>query len=408
MRIHRKRLTLLSLTAITTFALFLFLVPAVPFSASVTIPGNYEPGVDSCYLITVTKDTQAKYQQCLAKYLYPAAQLGGSSTISYKLLGLGPPPYPREMLVTQGNDSALVYFKGDSIEAAENFPSFQITSLNPPGLVTIGNASQHLDSNNFLQFSAVVANIGPESMTVQARIDGPGAFETNSTINGITWMGGGSVGCPPSLAPKSTCVASTLSLSSTGGNLTQFHFTVEVLGKIGGQRFLYQQRFVLANPYTGQANAEWVAAFMRSVNSARNGTSLHEDKLLDDFAQVRFKTSVSNFTISDYGFIADYYKFFSAPGPQVGEDALFTGKYLPTQYTSILHQTAPSHWSVLMDTTYTKYDSFVGDGPTVVAREPCAVTEFPSPGLNETAYLTSHGCGYDIVNGPWVIIEVGN
>jgi hypothetical protein len=61
-----------------------------------------------------------------------------------------------------------------------------------------------------------------------------------------------------------------------------------------------------------------------------------------------------------------------------------------------------------MDATYSKFGYFVGDGPTVVAREPCTVTEFPSGGLNETAYLASHGCGYDIVQGPWVVIEVGN
>jgi uncharacterized protein YkwD len=182
---------------------------------------------------------------------------------------------------------------------------------------------------------------------------------------------------------------------------------VEVLGKVGMQRFLYQQRFVLANPYTGQVNAEWAAAFMRSVNSARNGASLQENKALDDFAQIRFKTQVTNFTIANYGFGADYHRFFSAAGPQVGEDALFTGRYLPEQFASVLQKSAPGHWSVLIDPSYTKFGYYVGDGPTVVAKEPCPVTEFPSADLNETSYLTSHGCAYNLVQGPWLVIEVG-
>ena len=393
----------------------------VPFSASITIPFNYEPGSASCKsplppqpLLTANASARAEYQQqeqqyqqCITKYLYPPAQMNGSSTISYKLLGLGPHPFPREELVTQGNDSVVVYFKGESIEAAEYY-LVPVKSLNPPGLVKIENASLNLDNNDFLQFSAVVVNISPELMALQVRMSGTGVFDANSTSNGIILMGGGSVGCPRSLAPKSECLASISSLSSTGGNLTQFSFTVEVVGGVGGQWFLYQQHFVLANPYTGLVNAEWVAAFMRSVNTARNGTTLQEEKSLDDFAQIRYKTSISNFTISDYGFSADYSRFFSAVGPQVGEDALFTGKYLPAQYASVLSQTAPGHWSVLMGATYTKYGYFVGEGPTVVAREPCPVAEFPNEGVNETAYLTSHGCGYDIVQGPWVIIEVGN
>jgi hypothetical protein len=386
-------------------------VPVVPFSASIAIPYNYEPGWDACHLIKVTNTTlEAKYQQCLENHLYPAAQMSGSSTISYSLLGLGPPPYPREKLGTQGNTSVLVYFKGTSIEAAEYIGVFPNASLNPPGLVKIENESLRLDTNDLLAFSAVVLNTSPDLMTLIVRIAGSGLFGSNSTNNGVTWVGAGPVGCccAATLAPNSNCIASVEALSSTGGNATQFHFMVEVLGKVGTQRFLYQQRFVLANPYTGQPNAEWAAAFMSSVNSARNGTTLHEDRSLDDFARLRFKTSVSNFTIANYGFNADYNKFFSAVGPQVGEVILFTGRYLPTQYASVLAQTAPGHWSILIDVTYTKYGYFVGDGPIVVAREPCTVTEFPSAGLNETAYLASHGCGYDIVQGPWVIIDVGN
>jgi hypothetical protein len=411
MLIRWKRRTSLSVGAvITAFALvFLFVVPLVSYSVLVPVPFNYKPGADSCNLIKVSNSTlEAEYQRCLAKYLYPPAVMTSSSTIAYKLLGLGAPPYPREKLVTQGNDSALVYFKGASIEAAENF-QVPITSLNPTGLATVENASLYLDENDFLQFSAVVVNDSPQPITLSVRIQGSGAFSTNATINGITWIGGLSVGCPSILGSKSECTASTLYPStSTGGNLTQFHFIVEVLGKVGGRWFLYQQQFLLPNPYNGQVNAEWVAAFMRAVNIARIGASLQEDKTLDDFAQLRFETSTSNFTIANYGFNEDYNKFFPTPGPSVGETTLFVEKYLPAQYASVLQQTAPGHWSVLTDPTYTKFGYFVGEGPTVIAREPCAVTEFPSAGANMTQYLASHGCAYDIVQGPWLIIEVGS
>jgi hypothetical protein len=242
--------------------------------------------------------------------------MSGSSTLSYRLLGLGPPPYPREKLVTQGNTSALVYFKGASIEAAEYLGTLPNASLNPLGLVRIENGSLYLDTNDLLVFSAVVINTSPEAMTPIVRIAGSGLFGSNSTSNGITWIGAGPVICAKSLAPNSQCTASLEPLSRSSGNATQFHFMVEVIGKVGAQWFLYQQRFVIANPNTGQGvNAEWVAAFMRAVNSARNGTSLQETKSLDDFAQIRFKTSISNFTIANYGFTKDYDHFFTLAGP---------------------------------------------------------------------------------------------
>jgi hypothetical protein len=405
-----------SLSAISVLAItFLLAVPLVPFSESIALPDNLEPGWTACnslaqHNVSVTKGSApSKYQQCLDTYLYPPAQMTGSSTISYSLLGLGPQPYPREKLVTQGNESALVYFKGASIEAAELY-HVPITSLDPPGLVRIDNQSLAFSVNDLLKFSAVVTNIGSQPMTLQVRIGGSdSAFSFgNFTIGGVNWMGANPVICPTTLAPNSQCLASYQAESNPGRNVTQFHLTVEVIGKEGNQSFLYQQRFVMPNPYTGQVNAEWVAAFMRSVNGARNGTSLQESKQLDDFAQMRFKTSVSSYTIANYGFIADYDKLFPLSGPQVGEATLFPGTYLPGQYASVLQQSAPGHWSILVDPTYTKYGYFVGEGPTVVARDPCPVTEFPSGGANMTEYLTSHGCAYDIVQGPWVVIEVEN
>ena len=76
---------------------FLFVVPVVPFSASITLSGNLKPGGSVCHSIDKT---------CFEKYSYPPAQIKGSSTVSYSLLGVGPMPYPNEELVVQGNESA--------------------------------------------------------------------------------------------------------------------------------------------------------------------------------------------------------------------------------------------------------------------------------------------------------------
>jgi hypothetical protein len=420
MRRQMKRRTLVSISAISALVLiFLFLVPLVPFSQSITMEGNLEPGWTTClplrppFLVITNQSAQTKYQQCVNKYFYPPAQIAGSSTLSYRLLGVGSQPYPREELVTQGNESALVYFKGASIEAAERYFA-PIASLNPAGVVRVANQSLDFSVNDLSQFSAVVTNVSSQPMTLEVLIAASeSAFSFgNFTIGGINWIGANPVDCggsfAASLAPNAQCLATYQALSNPARNVTQFHFTVEVLGKVGGQWFLYQQRFVLANPYTGQVNTQWVAAFMRAVNIARNGTSLQEAKTLDDFAQLRFKTSTSNFTIANYGFNSDYATFFPASGPQVGETTLFVGRYLPAQYASVLQSTAPGHWSILMDPAYTKFGYFVGFGPTVITREPCAVTEFPSAGANMTQYLTSHGCAYDIIQGPYVVIEVGS
>jgi hypothetical protein len=419
MRFQMKTRTLLSTSAISALILiFLFLVPLVPFSQSITMQGNLEPGWTTClplrpaFLVITNQSLQTKYQQCLDKYAYPPVQITGSSTLSYRILGLGSQPYHREELVTQGNESALVYFRGSSIEAAERYYA-PITSLNPPGLVRIENPSLDFSVNDLLSFSAVVTNIGSQPMTVEVRLGGSeSAFSFgNFTNSGVNWIGANPVDCGisvvASLAPNANCVASYQALSNPARNATQLHFTVEVLGKVGGQWFLYQQRFVLPNPYTGQVNAKWVAALMRAVNLARNGTSLQEDKTLDNFAQLRFKTQSLNSTIANYGFNADYYRFISLAGRQVGETTLFPATYLPEQYASVLQQSAPGHWSVLIDPTYTKYGYFIGQGPTVASREPCSVTEFPG-GVNMTEYLTSHGCALVIAQGTYLVIEVGN
>jgi hypothetical protein len=412
MRTPRRKRTLLSLGGITACVLiFLFLIPVVPVSASISIPYNLEPGSSACSSIISTPEDQlnttlqAEVQACLASYLYPPVPVSGRTTISYSVLGLGPSPYPREELVAQGNQTALVYFKGASIEAAESFRA-PITSLNPSGVVRIDNDSLFFGPSDLLEFSATVTNVSRESMTVGVRIWGTGPFGGNTTSGGVTWIGAGPVSCTPNLAPGSHCNVSSQALGNVDTKVTQLRFTVEAFGELDGSWFLYQQRFTMSNPSTGQPGAQWVAVFMKAVNGARNGTALEEDKTLDSFAQLRFNTSVSNYTIANYGFNSDVESFFASGGVQTGEATLFPGAYLPAQYASVVQQTAPGHWSILTDPAYTKFGYFVGEGPTVVAQEPCSVTEFPAAGANMTQYLTEHGCGYDVVQGPWVVIEV--
>src|SRR6266550_2196215 len=220
MRAFSKRRALLSLSAVSAFGLiFLFIVPAVPFSAYISMQGNLEPGWTACKSLlpagvrVVNTSSSAKYQQCLDTYAYPPAQIAGSSTLSYRLLGVGSQPYPREALVTQGNRSALVYFKGASIEGAEMY-FVPISSLNPPGLVRIENQSLDFSVNDLLKFSAVVTNISSQPMTLEVRMEGSeSAFSFgNFTIGGVNWMGANPAECGDiyvaSLAPSSKCVAS--------------------------------------------------------------------------------------------------------------------------------------------------------------------------------------------------------
>ena len=67
---------------------------------------------------------------------------------------------------------------------------------------------------------------------------------------------------------------------------------------------------------------------------------------------------------------------------------------------------APGHWSVLTDSTYTQYGYYIGSGPTIVVSQPCSVTEFPG-GVNVPSFLASHGCQFHIEQAVWLVIEVG-
>ena len=108
----------------TLVALSLLLVQIVPYSISFTMPNAFRPdGLTTCNKLfggrAIVNFTA--YQQCLDNYRYPPANITGRSAIPYALLGLGPPPFPREYLITQGNTSAILYFRGGSIEAAESY-----------------------------------------------------------------------------------------------------------------------------------------------------------------------------------------------------------------------------------------------------------------------------------------------
>ncbi|MGA2199493.1 MAG: hypothetical protein ABSG45_06105, partial [Nitrososphaerales archaeon] len=79
----------------------------------------------------------------------------------------------------------------------------------------------------------------------------------------------------------------------------------------------------------------------------------------------------------------------------------------PLEYVSILQQSAPGHWTVLTNPSYTRFGYYIGYGPTIIVSQPCPVTEFPG-GQNIPALLASQGCQFHIEQTVWLVIEVGS
>ncbi len=100
-------------------------------------------------------------------------------------------------------------------------------------------------------------------------------------------------------------------------------------------------------------------------------------------------------------------KSFPGSALQIGETTLWPGTDLPFAYASFLQESAPGHWSVLTNPSYTHFGYYIGYGPTIVVCQPCPVTEFPG-GQNIPALLASHGCQFHIEQTVWLVIEVGS
>src|SRR5713226_2942930 len=120
--------------------LFLLMVPVVPYSISFSIPKNYG---DKAFSICNSPTLNASQRDnCLQQNAIPPLNIQGRAPIAYRFFGSGPSPYPEVSLVTQGNLSALLYFQGSSIVAAEGpFYFFGPAVLETSGLARINGVS---------------------------------------------------------------------------------------------------------------------------------------------------------------------------------------------------------------------------------------------------------------------------
>ncbi len=397
---------------VALFLVAFFLAPVVPYSQSIDIPFAYKPGLASCTPpggVMVIPSNYTEYEKCIASYKYPPANITGYASLAYRLLGVGAAPFPSQVLVTQGDYSALVFFDGDRAVAADDTVFANVT-INPPDVVEIQNASIQQSDYGLLNVTVVVKNIGDAPLReppagVSVSIFMPG-YGYNSSMNGLTWIGGIPMGeCMSPVLPGETCT-----ISQTVPNMLpatkSFSYYVEVRGLAGDRYFVYRQGFEEQYPAEG-VGPQWVNQFIGQVNQARGGIDLVENSTLDRFAAMRFSTAALQPDISDYGLATDTASFFGANGgSQVEEILLFPGNSSSGIYANFLANAAPGHWAALTDTSFTQYGYFVGRAPYVEVSLPCSVYEVPSAGINVTQYFQQHGCATTVEEMTWLVIEL--
>jgi len=383
--------------------ILLFVLPIVPYNLSLQIPFVLKPGSPAC-----GGQTPQELQACIDRYLYPPVNITGHASLSYSLFGVGIQPFNSSYRIIAGNDSAIFYLTGSKITSAEDYP-FPSFELNPQGIVAIQNVSITRDELGLVTMSATVENVGAQPLDkVGVLFDFVPGNSYNQTLGGITWVDG-QAGFFPSgdlLMPMSSRTFSSqlLNQSVTAGQT--FRYRLQVLALSGSTNIVYQKWFQAVWPATG-ITPDWVASFIQEVNSNRTGPQLTEDQSLDAFAQTRFQTQVANYNTSNYGFQQDFAKSFPGSSLQIGETTLWPGTDAPFEYVSFLQASAPGHWSVLTDSSYTHFGYYIGSGPTIIVSQPCTVTEFQG-GQNIPALLASHGCQFHIEQSVWLVIEVGS
>ena len=405
------------------------LVPIIPYRLTVNVPGfPYKPaGYQTCqtefgHIINITNGQiinitdQKGFQHCLDQYRWQPINLTGSASLTYKFLGLGIPPFPRMMTVSEDTFYAVLYISGSKIVAAEQVrPN---TLFNPPGII-INNISLSVGSFGETNVTTTITNgTGQTIYGAYVILSIPGDSGNSTDSNGVTWMD-----YPPAAGTQNVCLAGRqLQNVTPGGSCTvtltpitsitrgsSFRYSVEVLGLLGDQYFVSRRTFSYSLP--AQAiNQAWVTNFISLVNSARNSSTLTESSMLDSFAALRFSSAVKQPNISDYGLSGDTSAFFGANGapPTIVEVLLYPAGQNPYSYAAFIQGSAPGHWSALTDKGYTHFGYYVGTGPYEFVKYPCSVSEVPGPGVNITQYFTAAGCSVSTEQTTWLVIIVGS
>lgn len=379
---------------------FFFAAPVVPYTQAIAIPGNYryvratcnnEVGYFSGTTFTVSTFTEACTKP---NGTLPASVVTGYGSLSSLLLGVGTEPFADGLVVSQGNLSALVYFRGGQAVSAEVLGYSKNGSLyDPPGVVAITSASFRLAQFGQLNFTATVENTGRSVLESAVYLDAPGV-DQNRTQDGLTWMSPGPIGTCRSplsvgLRPGDSCTVSGLVNVQASGNVL---YHVEVRGTVNGTPFVTRQGFQQTLP-TGGIGRPWVSEFIQDVNGERPGVPLVENASLDAFAAQRFESASAQPDISDYNFTKDASAFFGAGrGAGATEVLLFPGGFTPDAFASYLKTYAVGHWTALIDPGVSRYGYYIGTAPYFQVSANCPVQEVLGEGTNITQYFVSQGC----------------
>lgn len=458
-RLRRAGYAGLGATAAVVALLVFFNAPTVSYSASFNIPDNIfgRPNqmcspilrggqTGTVQTFTVNATLEKEFNACLAKNAYPPATINGSAPLSYAVLGFGAPPYPQYALAVQGEESLLVFFEGSRAAYVEG--PFEAVTLNPSGIVSVENATIIQGSSATVNFTATIKNVGNAWVgNIRVYFDYPG-FGTNSTKDGLTWHSSAFANYLPSCAlsgiePGASCRVSYLgasnptlesgraytlrcivtgftsaplqaesvtsttattagpSTNSTSGSTT---FT-ESPSSPGG--FVVVSATEVVYPGSGP-NAEWVREFIAAVNAQRGGTPLTEDTALDSFAQTRFNTAITNYTISDYGFDSQSAAYFGGTGRISTEEILYPSYLSPAAFATYIQQYAPGHWNALVNTGYTKFGFYLGNGPAVGIAIGCPVTEITARNVNITQIAIENNCKYQVEDVTYLLIVLSS
>lgn len=403
-------------------------LPIVPYTLRASPPGfpYDDQGYRACEAQFIKNNvinfSDPGFQRCIAAYLLAPLNVTGHGSLSYRLLGVGLPPFPERLLVGETGFHAYLYTDGASITAAQEVNGNQVV-YDPAGISISGSSL----TEGFLGYSNLTVTVTNESDQTLADpvvlASAPGNSGNYTDKNGITWifsldspsgtlllgpcLTNGSVG---NLTSGGTCSVTLHPIISTPFG-SSFRYTVEVEGTLGLATSITKQ--TISYSISAQAaDSLWVDGLIKLVNSARPGSPLVESSSLDAFAEQRFNTAVTQPDISDYGFVTDASKFFgeNATRPAVTEDLLFPtlATQDPYTYVNSLQGAAPGHWASLTDKNYTHFGFYVGTGPYEVVRQPCPISEVLGAGVNITQYFESAGCSVSVQQSTWLVIVLGS
>jgi hypothetical protein len=401
--------------------LFVGFAPVVQYGLSVKVPFEIATpqGLAACQSLAPPQNgylnlTQGNiYNACLSKYPYPPINVTGSASLAYKYLGVGFPPFPSLVPISEYQFNGILHMSGSKIAAGEIL-AHPNPVYDPPG-VGVRNESVTRDAFGRSNFTISVANTSSETIGGAVVSVAVAGSDGNYTDGNVIWELG-FFDQPGYLGPEDyfanllpgrtfTTTLADFNVPLNGGPL---RFTVEVRGNISGSYFVTSKSFSYTFPPV-LVDGSWVDSFMGIVDQARNGSALVESPTLDQFAALRFNTASSQPDISDYGLARDYSSFFgSSSQGAVTEVILFPGQTYPILYAASVNASLPLHWSALTNLSYTRFGYYIGTGGYEFVNLPCSVTEIPSAGINITQYFTAHGCQTTMQEATWLVIVLGN